>query len=179
MAKRQRKGDWVVTGGATGELAHCTRCGQGLRLNMPQLVSVVVAASKAFVKAHSNCQPAQHKEPVPKDPMEWVLGRDTGTSSLTIWSRFTGRPSPHGRYDVPHDPADFGRCYRLLKLFPEWREQLLQVVGMLPAWGPMLREWSRLEILYEAALSSPDESTPASREMYRLMQQLREEGAHA
>lgn len=164
---RQKKGDWVVMGGKPGELAYCTRCGQGLSLNMPQLIAVVVAASKAFVKAHSNCAAGQYIEKPAESPEEWANGRDTGTSSLTIYSAITGMPSPHGILDVPYDPSDFGRCYRLLKLFPAWRPQLNKVVGLCEAWRPFVEAWDELAALYEEEL--PTGTAP---KLYARMTQL-------
>jgi hypothetical protein len=46
------KVDWVVAGGKPGELGHCTRCGDGLSMEMPQRVKVVTTAMNAFVRAH-------------------------------------------------------------------------------------------------------------------------------
>ena len=56
-------------------------------------------------------------------PIEWLMSGDTGISSETICAVMTG--SKKGGVfgaDIPHDVADFGRCYRLLKNFPEWRD---------------------------------------------------------
>jgi len=63
MAKPKRSGAWVVAGnrGDANEIGYCTRCGQGLKLNLPQLLSVAIAAMQAFVKAHSNCQAGKER----------------------------------------------------------------------------------------------------------------------
>ena len=54
----------------------------------------------------------------------WLAKGDTGLSSETIALRMCG--IPNGRYGIcyPHDGDDFGRCYRLLRLYPEWRARL-------------------------------------------------------
>ena len=57
--------------------------------------------------------------------MDWVSGRDTGLSSTAIWRHMMGL-DPRDRtwgneVCYPHDPDDFGRCYRLLARIPAWR----------------------------------------------------------
>jgi hypothetical protein len=139
-------------GGKPGELAYCTRCGEGISINLPQRVEVIIAFSKAFVKAHSTCPAGSYSEPIPKTPTEWAAGRDTGASSLTIYSLIREKPCPGDRHDVPHDPADFGRCYRLLKLFPSFRNGLCLVAQTFPDWKPFVDSWDELTQLYELEL---------------------------
>jgi hypothetical protein len=169
--KRARKprAEWVVAGGNSEEAAHCTRCGEGLVLGTQRL-DVFLAATDAFIKAHLHCKEGEYHPPVPGSLHEWARSRDTGTSSLTIYSIVTGVPSPHGRYDVPHDPADFGRCYRFLKLFPDCIEALPIVAQRVPQWVPFVREWDRLTAMYEAALAGD-----SGQGMYDFMKTLEKE----
>lgn len=109
--------------------------------------------------------------------LSWALGRDTGTSSKTIFSVMTG--SELDRSDVPYDPDDFGRCYRLLVLFPEWIPRLKEVADIYPEWGPMVREWDKLTTEYITAKNSPPE--PSTRQdawskLYNHMSALIDEG---
>jgi hypothetical protein len=171
MAKS--KTEWVVVGGADGELAHCTRCGQALRVNMPQPLEIVVACGNAFVKMHSRCEAGNYIAPVPKNVREWREGRDTGVSSQTIYSVFMGERPPTYGADVPQDPEDFGRCYRLLSIAPDWRKNLHKVAEKYPEWGPLVREWDVLTAQYEYELkngSKPDYK------LYHQMQELIAEG---
>jgi hypothetical protein len=161
---------WVVFGGKDGELGHCTRCGDGLILSMPQPIPIVVAASKAFVKIHSRCQDTGRREPVATSPIEWLKGRDTGASSATIWTVMTGLPVPY-QPNVPRDPDDFGRCFRLLALFPQWRPRLPEVAAKYPEWKPFVDAWDQLKAMFENALSSS--SSDRGREMYEFMKELR------
>lgn len=85
-----------------------------------------------------------------KQLLEWIAGPDTGISSKTIFAALTGitwteRFSP----DIPHDPDDFGRCYRLLLIFPEWRFRLAEVAMRFPVWGPMIAIWDELTAMWE------------------------------
>jgi len=103
------------------------------------------------------------------NPINWITGNDTGISSKAIWSVMMGAAS-FSNTDVPHDPADFGRCYRLLKLFPEWRNRLDEVATAFPKWGPMVREWDHMEYLYEK-----DKATGRCSDLYDFMQSLMDE----
>jgi len=96
----------------------------------------------------------------------WFQGHDTGTSSETIWSVMTGYPIQ--RADAPWDPADFGRCYRLLESFPEWRGRLGEVADEHHAWIPFVKHWALMEDLWRE--ESPSGSCP---ELWEMMKALR------
>ena len=171
MSARASQANWVVAGGAEGEVGHCQRCGEGFRMELPQRIEIVVAASKAFVKIHARCPDTGQKHPSPATLDEWFRGRDTGISSLTIFHVMTGRPTKASAfgYAVPHDPSDFGRCYRLLQLCPEWIPRLSEVSAKFPAWKGLIENWPALTERYEQAMRTP--KAPAH-EMYNLMQTL-------
>lgn len=162
---------WVVMGGKAGEVAHCTRCGEGLVFDTPQPLYMASAMMKAFDKQHKGCKKQTYTEPKPLTPADWFRGRDVGTSSYTILFVMTGTRSPHKRYSVPLDPSDFGRCYRLLNLFPEWRVRLPEVAERFKEWGPMVRRWDEMTALYEEEL--PNGTAP---KLYALMKVLEAEG---
>ena len=107
-------------------------------------------------------------------PLEWIAGNDTGISSKTIWAvMMNAVPENYGfgHFDTPLDPSDFGRCYRLLALFPDWKNRLDEVAEKFPKWGPMVREWDTMTALYER-----DYESGKSSELYDLMQKLVDEG---
>jgi hypothetical protein len=161
------KAPWVVAAGKIGETAHCTRCGEGLTINMPQRLEVALAAMQAFGKIHAKCKPRDYQEPE-ITALNWPQSRDTGVSSATIWQAFTGE-ALYNSNDVPHDPSDFGRCYRLLKLRPEWEAELSEVSDLIPAWKPYVTKWPKLKELYEEALRTGDGNP-----MFEFMQKMRE-----
>jgi hypothetical protein len=101
---------------------------------------------------------------------EWLTGDDTGCSSMTIWTTYIGLPNQDP--NIPYDPSDFGRCYRLLQLIPEQeRDGLLKRVATeYPIWKPLVREWKMMEKLWEE--ESPDRCAP---KLYELMEKLHEE----
>lgn len=151
---RQTRASWVVMGGKIGEAAHCMRCGEGLSLGFPLQIEVFVAATKAFVKVHSRCTERGYQEPEIKTPLDWLASRDTGVSSGTIFSVLMRVNLPYREPDIPHDSADFGRCYRLLARFPEWKARLDEVSAKYRFWAPFVRDWDTLTSMYESAQAS-------------------------
>lgn len=103
-------------------------------------------------------------------PIDWLLNGETGVSSKTICAVMTGSVARDN--DVPHDPSDFGRCYKLLALFPEWRERLGEVAAKFPMWGPMVEAWDELAALYEEETKAGHKAP----KLYERMQTLIDEG---
>jgi hypothetical protein len=126
---------------------------------------LVSACIKAFANEHKDCRPGTFVEPPVKTFEDWLRGRDTGTSSLTILDVLAGYATD--RYDVPRDPDDFGRCYRLLHLFPQFQARLPEVAARFPEWKPLVERWAELEALYEEEL--PNRTAP---KLYALMKEL-------
>lgn len=104
---------------------------------------------------------------------DWLYGVDVGDSSGTIYGVFTGNWGGIGgdrrRASVPYDPADFGRCYRLLDQYPEWAGQLDKVSEAFPFWAPIVEAWPAMTALWEQ--ESPSGSCP---KLYKMMQPLTE-----
>lgn len=119
-------------------------------------------------------------------PTDWLLSNDTGISSKTIFTVMTGSWMSGRAWDcdTPHDPDDFGRCYRLLALFPQWRGRLQEVAHHFPKWGPMVAAWDELTALYERICEPDGRYTRASYEankeaaktLYERMKTLNDEG---
>src|SRR5688572_12746693 len=78
--------------------------------------------------------------------INWLSGRDTGISSMAIVTVMEGG-TVH-EYTFPHDPADLGRCIRLLDIAPEYRENLDAMKQVGPHWSSLVDHWSELESLY-------------------------------
>lgn len=156
----------------TSTLAHCPKCGNEFVLGLPADMEVVIEAGRAFAKVHRKRCKAETLmgaavKPI-NDRRDWLASGDTGISSRTIYAVMTG--NREGWYDVPRDTADFGRCYRLLKLYPEWLPRLPEVATRFPEWAPLVRNWDRLASLYERDLASGKSS-----ELYAEIQRLNAE----
>ena len=95
----------------------------------------------------------------------WIAGSDTGGSSKSIWSVMMGvefeYPNP------PYDPADFGRCYRLLLKIPEWKPHLHLVAEKYPEWRLLIEHWGELENLYLKECASGE-----APKLYKRMHEL-------
>ncbi len=86
-------------------------------------------------------------------PIQWLLSDDTGTSSKTIWRHMMGERQDPRWQGPPDDPDDFGRCYRLLAMFPEWRVRLDEM-AIYAEWAGLVDAWAELESLYLEELPS-------------------------
>jgi hypothetical protein len=104
--------------------------------------------------------------PRPTTPLDWILSDDVGASSATIWAVMMG--VVHPRASLPLDPSDFGRCSRLLALFPEWRPRLTEVARKHPDWRELVKRWDDLVALYEA-----ERPSGAAVQLYRELQLIR------
>ncbi len=155
----------VVPGGGG---FRCLHCGEEQALAYPIAIPIWTAAAKAFEGMHKRCKPSERGAARMRytNADEWMASWDTGVSSRTIFATFKGYGLDGGP-GVPHDPDDFGRCYRLLKVAPEWRANLRRVAERYPAWVGLVAHWDRLESLYEEEF--PTGSAPR---LYALMQEI-------
>ena len=101
------------------------------------------------------------------NPNAWIVGGDTGVSSKTIWAVMMGTTDALDWPGTPMDSGDFGRCYRLLALFPEWRPRLPEVAAKFPEWGPLVTAWDELTALYEST-TPPGGGDPFRKRMTAL-----------
>lgn len=102
----------------------------------------------------------------------WLKCDDTGLSSrfmayaLGVMPLGAKGATPH----YPHDPDDFGRCYRLLRAVPELRPKLRKMAEFGGAvWAAYIERWDEMERLYEAALASGTNKAP---ELFKMMQDI-------
>ncbi len=85
---------------------------------------------------------------------QWFASGDTGISSeaVALWMSAGVKLDRWGS-STPSDGGDFGRCYRLLKLFPEWRERIADMAGAGNLWPTYAARWADMEAAYEADLA--------------------------
>lgn len=105
------------------------------------------------------------------DLLKWALSGDTGISSETIVRIAIGlKPAKGDYFDAPYDPSDFGRCYRLLKQFPELKEKLPEVAIKCKAFAPLVANWDELVSLWEEESANKSGRAP---KLYARMKELR------
>jgi hypothetical protein len=183
--------DHVIINAGAGGRFDCLHCGESYSPTYPVPVDLLSSMMKSWAGTHNRCKvgakgiachhcmgfghAAKDCEQLnPASPQDWLDGPDTGISSKTIFSVMTGR-GVLGAFgpSVPWDQDDFGRCHRLLKLFPEWRKRLGEVAERHPTWAGLVREWDTLSALYE----EEEPSGRAPRCYQRMQELLRESGA--
>ncbi len=150
---------------------------QGFKF-MSSSIAERLGAAIAVVRDEAGEKKWQSEIGIDFDGPDWLLSGDTGTSSMTIYSVMSGRGSPRGgRGDAPYDPADFGRCYRLLKRYPEWVPKLQRVADAYPIWRGLVTHWQELCSLYESE-ANPDAKgfgTGRAPKLYEMIRRLRKE----
>jgi hypothetical protein len=144
------------------EIAHlCMKCGL-----MAQMVM------QRYTADRDSPSPTKNEDPNLRD---FVIN-DAGLSSRTLVSVLVpalrdvcrAHNGSFGLGDFPYDPADFGRCYRALKLIPGGIERLHEVSNAYPEWTGLVDNWEELTQLYELEL--PKGTAPR---LYQRMKELR------
>lgn len=82
--------------------------------------------------------------PVTHVAMQWLANGKRGISSDTIFTHLTGVVATDGYESHPHDPADLGRCRRLLDQVPELREAFPRMRAVSAVWSRLVDEWDVL-----------------------------------
>lgn len=104
---------------------------------------------------------------------KWLGSGDTGTSSLWMAHVLAGAPEPEHGEGYPYDPADFGRCYRMLRAVPD-HLPIDRMKASGPVWAAYVDAWPEMERLWE-------EESPSGRcpKLYELMQKLQDDAKPA
>jgi hypothetical protein len=97
--------------------------------------------------------------------LKWLGSGDTGTSSTTLV--YAALELELFRPDFPHDPADLGRCIRMLEKLPWVREPAFTLLQNHPVWKHLIGHWDDLVKLYHE--EEPSGRAPLT---YDLMQEL-------
>lgn len=86
--------------------------------------------------------------------VKWLLSGNSGLSSKTMLAFFLGHEEPDKSFGphYPHDLSDFGRCYKLIKSFPEFENRLNELsdipkIGHI--WKKIVSNWQQLSHYYE------------------------------
>lgn len=103
--------------------------------------------------------------------MNWLLGWDTGASSKTILAVMLGADK-HDGMDYPSDPADAGRCFRLLEIVPEWKARLHEMRGCGPCWVALIDKWGDIRSTMDAEVGIDWSKGRAAPLTYKLMKSI-------
>lgn len=110
----------------------------------------------------------------------WLSGLHVGISSRTMFAALADSTalmaeSGRGQFtpDTPYDAADFGRCFGLLEMMPEWRSKLSRVSDKHPEWRLLIDNWSELETLYKEGQVFPERLSDLSKRIKALLQAVK------
>jgi hypothetical protein len=90
-------------------------------------------------------KPVQDGTTDPEKRAAWLDMHDNGLSSECIADVMCG-VTPTGNY--PLDGDDFGRCERLLILYPEWRARLKNMAAVNPVWAALVEHWDEIVVAW-------------------------------
>lgn len=152
-------------------------------------IELMVSMGKAFEKAHRHCKKPdkprcgaclelghtlfEHVALKVKTAEAWLDCGDDGTSSKLIWEQMTRgsgfRALSHDNH--PHDPDDFGRCFRLLAApwAEGWRARMYEMAKYSGPWARLAGAWPELEALWIEESRPPSRAAP---KLYARMKQL-------
>lgn len=152
----------------------CTKCGGEYMLNYPIGVVEFGVKTKAFEKLHKNCKQtwveptADLSVSIIKRAQWWWDFGERGASSQTIWHFFMGSKRGTFSINIPYDPDDFKRCYKLFQAIPEWRAKIFNLKSLSPQWDRLVQNWDKLTEMYERSVSCNWEDDSIG--MYEFMQ---------
>lgn len=102
--------------------------------------------AKIVENARHLCETQAKRQGELRRALAWMAGDDTGRSSQVLCVTMLGGRVPTPWH--PWDPADLGRCLRLLDLMPEWRCRIGEMAVLSPQWAAIVGALSELEGLY-------------------------------
>lgn len=105
-----------------------------------------------------------------RDVFMWMQGGDCGLSSKAIAGHMAYGDSTG---DHPLDPADLGRCLRLLELFPEWKPRIKEMAVYSPQWQALAERWDDLRDSMEKEVGIRWEKGRSAPKTYKMMCDLR------
>lgn len=94
--------------------------------------------------------------------LEYLTSRDCGMSAIAILLHTMNAYNKIEHKDYPLDADDFGRCLRVVELFPEARTNLDVMKQVSPQWLEVMNHWDELERLQK------DDPSLCSRRIHEL-----------
>lgn len=117
---------------------------QGVKEFVPRWMEACIDAANSIIR-EIGIEPTQSKDGMGLSA--WLRSDDTGMSSAFMAHVLAAGPMKKPEH--PHDPADFGRCYRFLRAVPEARRSLAKMAAHGKVWAALVAHWPELEGLWE------------------------------
>lgn len=165
--------------GIRNEKLFCSRCGQSKAIVYPLPITDLIQLQKEFTDLHKNCE-ATWEEPKPDMSLPlairanwWFINCETGLSSKAMVGTFLNLRMVISPNHYPHDPDDFKRCYKLLKVIPECKstQYMDKLRRLSPVWDRYVDHWDQLTQMFEQN-EAEDWKNYKEIGMYELMQQI-------
>lgn len=152
--------------------------GVNFAMGLPGDLAALISDPEVLAQARERVADESERLGLSPAAREWLATGRQGTSSLTIFSRMTGKRIE--REDHPHDPGDFSRCRRLLEDVPEFRARLPEMSPASPVWARLVESWDELcAIMNEEAPSWRERISAVPKTSARLKAVLEGMPAHA
>lgn len=102
--------------------------------------------------------------------LKWAIGGDTGSSSKALCAHMSGN-EPEDRFrDYPSDPADLGRCLRLLGAIPEWKPRIPEMAAYGTGWAGLVKRWDEIAFSMAEEVGIHWERGREAPKTYRMME---------
>lgn len=103
----------------------------------------------------------------------WFSGGDTGMSSKALAAHMTT-----GKCDgsYPSDPADLGRCLRLLEMFSEWKPRIGEMAKYGGVWRAYADRWEDMAQSMRDEVGIDWSKGRSAEKTYDLMRRIEADG---
>jgi hypothetical protein len=116
--------------------------------------------------------PTDGSKPANDRIMEWLASGDTGISSETLAFEYLGTERKgHFGIGYPHDPADLGRCLRLIARVPGVRPCVDRLALKHEGWAKAAKVWDEITASMEEEVGidwSKGERAPKTYELMKV-----------
>jgi hypothetical protein len=132
----------------------CDKCGGEFTIKYPIGIKEMVEKTNSFETLHKDCEQTYEETKIDMSKeildraYQWVAIGETGLSSKTMWNCFMSVERGYP-INIPHDPDDFSRCYKLLEALPEWKSQISKLKRLSPEWDRLVDNWDELTKMWE------------------------------
>lgn len=99
--------------------------------------------------------------------IQWLAGCDTGNSSRSLAFEYLGKE--YHWPNAPYDPADLGRCLRLIEIAPGVRSAIDSLAQSHDRWSKAALVWDEMAALMEEEVGIHWEKGDRAPRTYKFM----------